>query len=328
MEKSWIDEAVEQYLSDDGDCDYDFDSISDLLESTENITVEDLRKLLVWEDSRVLACIVKHPACTLELVEELNQKWVEYGFELHEEILFSPLCTPEIRDYILGTSGEYWSHLSNDEKNRRISVMEKIKDEDLNAKLALGWIAQKRGNRAEALSIWEKEEPAGDVAISGLWKYGERKPKTVSTPSDQDCYELSRNPAVNPWLLYQFSFINDDYTEQAVTCNPTTPLLILEYYAASVVDHNLDSLVFSNPALPSHLYKFGTYKNLSESRIELVHALIATNLGIPDELIEELSHHESKEVLFGLASNPVFAGNKVLSAERTAEILGLYNPLD
>ena len=47
--------AVEQYISDDGDCDYDFESISDLLESTENITVENLRKLLVREDSRIVA---------------------------------------------------------------------------------------------------------------------------------------------------------------------------------------------------------------------------------------------------------------------------------
>jgi hypothetical protein len=324
MDKKWIDEAVEQYMSEDGDCDYDWDTISDLLSKSKDVTVEDLRKLTVWEDSRVLASLISHPACDIQLVQDLNVKEVDAMHDIHTAILFSPLCTPELRSYILSTDQKFWSHLPQDEIERRKKVLEQAyKDdpEDVIVRRALGWIKSKEGNRKESLAIWGVSEPSSKYMTEGLWEYEKPSPKKFKTPKGMDLDELTQNPAVNPWLLYQFSFLNSDYYESFVASNPSSPLLILEYYAQACLEESMSSLVFSNPALPSHLFRYGFSKRLYEHQFGIVLGELAANVAIPNELIKHLAKHKDPEVYRALANNPVFLGNTVLSKAETEKVI-------
>ena len=324
MDKKWIDEAVEQYMSEDGDCDYEWHNISDLLNKSKDVTVEDLRKLTVWEDSRVLASLISHPACDIQLIQDLNVKEVDAMHDIHTAILFSPLCTPELRSYILSTDQKFWSHLPQDEIKRRKKVLEqayKDNPEDVIVRRALGWIKSKEGNRKEALAIWGVSEPSSKYMTEGLWKYEKPSPKKFKTPKGMDLFELSQNPAVNPWLLYQFSFLNSDYYESFVASNPSSPLFILEYYAQSCLEESMSSLVFSNPALPSHLFRYGFSKRLYEHQFGIVLGELAANVAIPNELIKHLAKHKDPEVYRALANNPVFLGNTVLSKAETEKVI-------
>jgi len=310
MDKAWIDEAVEQYMSEDGDCDYEWDTISELLNKSKDVTVEDLRKLTVWEDSRVLASLISHPACDIQLVQDLNVKEVDAMHDIHTAILFSPLCTPELRSYILSTDQKFWSHLPQDEIERRKKVLEQAyKDdpEDVIVRRALGWIKSKEGNRKDALAIWGVSEPSSKYMTEGLWKYEQPRPKKFKTPKGMDLDELTQNPAVNPWLLYQFSFLNSDYYESFV--------------AQACLEESMSSLVFSNPALPSHLFRYGFSKRLYEHQFGIVLGELAANVAIPNELIKHLAKHKDPEVYRALANNPVFLGNTVLSKAETEKVI-------